>query len=113
MEGKVDGIKFKSRESRIMAQQLQFSDNQANAILEMRLYKPVSYTHLTQQQAQELGISVLPMPFMIEGKTFFEGISLSQEEFYQKLKTGAAISTSQPSPESVSYTHLVPPPHDF
>ena len=39
VEGKVDGIKFKSRESRIMAQQLQFSDNQANAILEMRLYK--------------------------------------------------------------------------
>ena len=39
VEGKVDGNKFKSRESRIMAQQLQFSDNQANAILEMRLYK--------------------------------------------------------------------------
>ena len=60
-----------------------------------------SNSGITQQQAQELGISVLPMPFMIEGKTFFEGISLSQEEFYQKLKTGAAISTSQPSPESV------------
>lgn len=60
-----------------------------------------SNSGITQQQAQELGISVLPMPFMIEGKTFFEGISLSQEEFYQKLNTGAAISTSQPSPESV------------
>ena len=60
-----------------------------------------SNSGITQQQAQELGISVLPMPFMIEGKSFFEGISLSQEEFYQKLKTGAAISTSQPSPESV------------
>ncbi|WP_321017451.1 DegV family protein [Eisenbergiella porci] len=60
-----------------------------------------SNSGITQQQAQELGISVLPMPFMIEGKTFFEGISLSQEEFYQKLKTVAAISTSQPSPVSV------------
>ena len=52
VEGKVDGIKFKSKESRIMAAQLMFTEKQANAILEMRLYKliglePVSYTHLT------------------------------------------------------------------
>ncbi len=38
-EGNTDGIKFKSRESRIMAQQLMFTEKQANAILEMRLYK--------------------------------------------------------------------------
>lgn len=39
VEGKIDGIKFKSKESRIMATQLQFTDKQANAIMEMRLYK--------------------------------------------------------------------------
>ena len=39
VEGKTDGIKFKSRESKIMAQQLAFTEKQANAILEMRLYK--------------------------------------------------------------------------
>ena len=39
VEGKVDGIKFKSKESKIMAAQLLFSEKQANAILEMRLYK--------------------------------------------------------------------------
>lgn len=39
VEGKIDGIKFKTRESRIMATQLQFTETQANAILEMRLYK--------------------------------------------------------------------------
>ncbi len=39
VEGKTDGIKFKSKESKIMASQLQFSEKQANAILEMRLYK--------------------------------------------------------------------------
>ena len=39
VEGKTDGIKFKSRESRIMAEQLCFSEKQANAILDMRLYK--------------------------------------------------------------------------
>ncbi len=38
-EGKTDGIKFKSKESKIMAQQLMFTEKQANAILEMRLYK--------------------------------------------------------------------------
>ncbi|MDE7239769.1 MAG: DNA topoisomerase [Lachnospiraceae bacterium] len=39
VEGITDGIKFKFKESRIMAQQLQFTEPQANAILEMRLYK--------------------------------------------------------------------------
>lgn len=39
MEGKVVGIKFKYKESKVMAQQLMFTENQANAILEMRLYK--------------------------------------------------------------------------
>lgn len=39
VEGKTEGIQFKSKESKIMAAQLQFSEKQANAILEMRLYK--------------------------------------------------------------------------
>ena len=39
VEGKIDGIKFKTKESKIMATQLMFSEKQANAILEMRLYK--------------------------------------------------------------------------
>ncbi len=38
-EGKTEGILFKSKESKVMAQQLNFTENQANAILEMRLYK--------------------------------------------------------------------------
>lgn len=39
VEGKTEGIKFKYKESRIMASQLAFTEKQANAILEMRLYK--------------------------------------------------------------------------
>ena len=39
VEGKTDGIRFKSKESKLMAGQLSFTENQANAILEMRLYK--------------------------------------------------------------------------
>ena len=60
-----------------------------------------SNSGITQLQAEELGISVLPMPFMINGETYFEGINLTQEEFYQKLQTGASISTSQPTPDPV------------
>lgn len=39
VEGKIDGIKFRTKESKIMATQLCFTEKQANAILEMRLYK--------------------------------------------------------------------------
>ncbi|RDU23958.1 DegV family protein [Anaerosacchariphilus polymeriproducens] len=60
-----------------------------------------SNSGITQSQAQELGIYVLPMPFMINNKTYFEDIDLSQEEFYSRLEDGNDISTSQPSPDSV------------
>lgn len=60
-----------------------------------------SNSGITQAAGKELGIFVLPMPFMINGETFYEDISLTQEEFYERLASGADISTSQPSPESV------------
>lgn len=60
-----------------------------------------SNSGITQIQARELGVSVLPMPFMIDGETFYEDISLTQEAFYEKLQNDAEISTSQPSPEEV------------
>lgn len=60
-----------------------------------------SNSGITQTAGEEYGIHVLPMPFMIDGETFYEDISLTQEEFYEKLKSGAEISTSQPSPEAV------------
>lgn len=61
-----------------------------------------SNSGITQAQAARLGVYVLPMPFMIDEKTYFEDINLTQEEFYQKLAEGANIGTSQPSPESVT-----------
>lgn len=60
-----------------------------------------SNSGITQFQAAELGIHVLPMPFMINDETFYEDINLTQEHFYEMLETGAEISTSQPSPDSV------------
>lgn len=58
-----------------------------------------SNSGITQMQAKELGIHVIPMPFMIDEKTYFEDINLTQKEFYEKLETGADVVTSQPSPE--------------
>lgn len=60
-----------------------------------------SNSGITQSQAKEVGVFVLPMPFMINEVTFLEDIDLTQEEFYQKLEGDANICTSQPSPESV------------
>ena len=56
-----------------------------------------SNSGITQKKGGELGISVLPMPFTIDGETFYEDISLTQEEFYERLAAGADISTSQPT----------------
>lgn len=60
-----------------------------------------SNSGITQAMGEELGVYVIPMPFYINGELFFEDISLSQEEFYQKLGEDAEISTSQPSPGDV------------
>lgn len=60
-----------------------------------------SNSGITQEQGEAMGISVLPMPFYINGELFYEGITLSQEEFYQRLAEDAQISTSQPSPGDV------------
>lgn len=61
-----------------------------------------SNSGITQIQARELGVFVLPMPFTINGQDYYEDINLTQREFYEKLKDGSDISTSQPSPESVT-----------
>lgn len=60
-----------------------------------------SNSGITQAGAKEMGIAVLPMPFIIDGKTYLEDISLTQEEFYEKLGRNAEVSTSQPSVEDV------------
>lgn len=61
-----------------------------------------SNSGITQMAAKELGIYVLPMPFTMEEQEFFEDISLTQEQFYEKLENDTEIATSQPSPESVT-----------
>lgn len=60
-----------------------------------------SNSGITQEEGRTLGISVLPMPFYINEKMYLEGITLTQEEFYERLKKDEPISTSQPSPGEV------------
>ena len=60
-----------------------------------------SNSGITQSQANELGIFVLPMPFYNNEELFYEDITLSQKEFYEKLAEDANISTSQPTPVDV------------
>lgn len=61
-----------------------------------------SNSGITQKEAKELGIFVLPMPFTIDGQEFEEDINLSQDEFYDKLMNGAEVFTSQPSAGEVT-----------
>lgn len=60
-----------------------------------------SNSGITQDEGRVLGVSVLPMPFYINDVMYLEGITLSQEEFYERLKKDEPISTSQPSPGEV------------
>lgn len=56
-----------------------------------------SNSGITQSEAKELGITVIPMPVLIDGEQYFEDLTLSQEQFYEKLRGDAQVSTSQPS----------------
>lgn len=56
-----------------------------------------SNSGITQAEGKKLGVKVVPMPFFIDGQQYYEDIDLTQEQFYEKLKSDADISTSQPS----------------
>ena len=60
-----------------------------------------SHSGITQTQAKELGILVLPMPFYFDEKCYYEDVTLSREEFFEKLNSGSKAATSQPSPADV------------
>ncbi|MBE5972020.1 MAG: DegV family protein [Lachnoclostridium sp.] len=60
-----------------------------------------SHSSITQEEAKNLGIWVLPMPFYIDGECYLEGINLTREQFFEKLENGSVITTSQPSPADV------------
>lgn len=60
-----------------------------------------SNSGITQMQAKEMGIQVVPMPFFVNDEIFYEDISMTQKEFYEYLTQGAEVTTSQPNPETL------------
>ena len=60
-----------------------------------------SHSGILPEEAERLGILVLPMPFYVEDECYFEGVSITREEFFSYLRENKKVSTSQPSPESV------------
>lgn len=60
-----------------------------------------SHSSITQEEAKRLGIWVLPMPFMIGDTCYYEDVTLTRTQFFEKLDSGAEISTSQPAPGDV------------
>ncbi len=56
-----------------------------------------SNSGIFQEEAEKLGCFVIPMPFIIDGEEFFEGVNLSQDQFYEIQKSGKRITTSQPN----------------
>ena len=61
-----------------------------------------SNSGIMPSEGPDYGIHVLPMPVIIDGKTYFEGIDITPEVFYEKQTSGAVITTSQPSPGDVT-----------
>jgi len=57
-----------------------------------------SNSGITQAEAKELGIHVVPTPFFIDGELYLEDITLTRDDFFKKLSEEAEISTSQPAP---------------
>ena len=62
-----------------------------------------SNSGVTQDEAKKLGVGVVPMPFYIDEQLYFEGVSLDQAEFYEKLTEDHEIKTSQPSPADLLF----------
>ncbi|MBR3273401.1 MAG: DegV family protein [Clostridia bacterium] len=56
---------------------------------------------MTQAEARECGVTLMPMPFTVNGKNYVENVNMSYMEFFEHLAGGAQVATSQPSPEDV------------
>ena len=64
-----------------------------------------SNSGITQNEAKELGLTVIPTPSIIDGEAFLEDINLTQDQFYEKLKDdNVSVSSSQPSGFDIAET---------
>ncbi|MGN0577691.1 MAG: DegV family protein [Ruminiclostridium sp.] len=57
---------------------------------------------MTKEEAEQLGIFLLPMPFIVDGKQYMDGVDCTYEHFFEMLAAGADVSTSQPAPDALT-----------
>lgn len=57
---------------------------------------------INAEEAAAIGARIIPMPFFIDGEEFLEGCTISRDEFFERLRGGADIKTSQPSPGALT-----------
>lgn len=60
-----------------------------------------SHSGISPEKAKKKGIFVLPMPFYLDDECYYENINLTRDMFFEKIKNGAVVKTSQPMPEKV------------
>ena len=56
----------------------------------------------TEQEARACGVTLMPMPFTVNGRNYVENVNMSYMEFFECLAGGAIVATSQPSPQDVT-----------
>lgn len=57
---------------------------------------------MTNEEAEQLGIFLLPMPFIVNGQQYLDGVDCTYEHFFEMLAEGADVSTSQPAPDALT-----------
>ena len=57
---------------------------------------------MTAKEAADLGVLLMPMPFVVDGRNYVENVNMTYREFIDRLVSGASVATSQPSPEDVT-----------
>uniref|UniRef100_UPI003520DDD3 DegV family protein n=1 Tax=Blautia faecicola TaxID=2509240 RepID=UPI003520DDD3 len=60
-----------------------------------------SNSGISQAEGKELGIYVIPMPCLVDGKLYYENVNITKEQFYHFMESDADLTTSQPSPGDV------------
>ena len=56
-----------------------------------------SCSGFTEKEARALGVPIVPMPILLDGKAYIEGQNMTREEFFQMLPQCREFSTSQPA----------------
>ena len=93
VEGVTEGIKFKSKESKVMASYLKFTENQANAILDMRLYKLIGLEiEALVKEHEETVSNIYRYEDILERKSSMAQVIVNEldamkKEFTQKRRT--------------------------